>query len=398
MKPPLRSSRMRRKLVAEVLEIQDGDGLERVGARHAVALADGALAALIAAILPAQGALQTLGAVGQQEPSPLLLHDFGEAAADREQIVGFLVAESQVQIGQLVQGLAEDACEIARAERGEGTGPVLEELREDLTNRVHARRRVLEAAFQIVDGARRGSEEIAAQGGRADAPAGGVGIQQQVDHAAAPTMDGLEHVARTATGRAADPAFGLELGQRGAEAQPLAAAQRGAGPLHAEVRGESARHGRLDGRGVGRVPQLGAQGGDALAQGIDFVGVEFLHGDAEGVQHGRDVEIHQQGALKQKRRAFGGAAGAGDLAPADFDIVARAEGRLDAAIARPSAAQKTRAKCSESAAGVAWKRGSSRLAMISHPMWHGSKRIAPPPVMRRFTSRPRSRQNSSRTS
>ena len=111
-------------------------------------------------------------------------------------------------------------------------------------------------------------------------------------------MDGLQQVARTWAGAAADPAFGLELGQRAAEPLPLAGGERGARPLHAEVGGEGARHGLLDGRGLGCVAELGAHGGDSLAQRIDLVCIELFHGHAQRPQHGLDVEIHQQRALK----------------------------------------------------------------------------------------------------
>ena len=238
----------------------------------------------------------------------------------------------------------------------------MEKLRQDLLHRVHARRSVFEAAFEIVDDARRRSEEVASQRGRADAPARGIGIEQQMNRATAPAMDGLKRPAQAGAGAAADPTLGLEHGQGAAQALPLAGGQRGAGPLHAELRREGARNGFLDRGRLRHVAEFGTHGGYALAQGIDFVRIELLHRHAQRLQHGLDVQIHQQRALKQKRRAFRDAAGAGDLAAAHFDIVARTKRRLHAEMF----AQRRAENAGEALGERRWR--GLKTPTISHPM------------------------------
>jgi hypothetical protein len=97
--------------------------------------------------------------------------------------------------------------------------------------------------------------------------------------------------------------------------------------LHLEFAGEFLSFDLFDGR-QGRHPaQFPLQAGDPFLQGADLFGLELLGGDAQRPQHGRDVKVDEQGALVKEGAAQFRPAGAGDLAAADLDVVARPVGR-----------------------------------------------------------------------
>ena len=73
------------------------------------------------------------------------------------------------------------------------------------------------------------------------------------------------------------------------------------------------------------IPQFPVQAGHTVLDRINFLGLQFFHGDAKGPQHGINVKVHQHGALKKKGVFRIRPSGAGNFAPLNFDVVSRAE-------------------------------------------------------------------------
>src|SRR3972149_151926 len=83
-------------------------------------------------------------------------------------------------------------------------------------------------------------------------------------------------------------------------------------------RGLDLRH-----RGHGR--QQLAQAGDTSSHGVELLVLELLHWDAQGTQHGIDVELHQQGSLKQQGSLYIVSSRNGYIVTSFVAIIARAK-------------------------------------------------------------------------
>ena len=104
--------------------------------------------------------------------------------------------------------------------------------------------------------------------------------------------------------------------------------------------------------------QQGLQRGDAGAGVVEGAFGELGLGHVEGLQHAGGVHVEQDGRLIEERVAGEEAAGAGDLAAVDLDVVPRAVFRRDAELREPQ-----RDGLADAARGVAQGGQIEALAM-----------------------------------